>query len=288
MKVRQLFGTDGVRGVAGEFPLDPKTVHALGAALGDVAGRLDAGAGDCDRHGHTGVGPVDCRAGGRGADGARRFRSLRRRDHNPGRCLPHAHEYVRGRRDDFGLAQPLPRQRDQDLQPFRIQASRRAGARHRAGDVRPARSGCSARAGHTDPGFRPRPALHQLPGIHSWAFVLGPEPGDRLRQRGGVRTRRGAVRAAGRLRDGRELYAGRAQHQPRLRGAARREATAGCGGPRRRYGGRFRRRRRPRHLRLALRAGRGRRCGFADVREGASCEGAGLRDPAGGPRWWPP
>jgi phosphoglucosamine mutase len=41
MVVRQLFGTDGVRGVAGEFPLDPRTVHALGAALGDVARRLD-------------------------------------------------------------------------------------------------------------------------------------------------------------------------------------------------------------------------------------------------------
>jgi phosphoglucosamine mutase len=37
---RQLFGTDGIRGVAGEFPLDPLTVHALGAALGDVAKRL--------------------------------------------------------------------------------------------------------------------------------------------------------------------------------------------------------------------------------------------------------
>ncbi|MGE5570803.1 MAG: phosphoglucosamine mutase [Rhodospirillales bacterium] len=40
MTVRQLFGTDGVRGVAGEFPLDPKTVCALGAALGDIASRL--------------------------------------------------------------------------------------------------------------------------------------------------------------------------------------------------------------------------------------------------------
>jgi len=38
--VRQLFGTDGVRGVASEFPLDPKTVHALGAALADVAARV--------------------------------------------------------------------------------------------------------------------------------------------------------------------------------------------------------------------------------------------------------
>jgi phosphoglucosamine mutase len=34
---RQLFGTDGVRGVAGEYPLDPRTTHALGRALGEWA-----------------------------------------------------------------------------------------------------------------------------------------------------------------------------------------------------------------------------------------------------------
>ncbi|MEZ5400763.1 MAG: phosphoglucosamine mutase [Bryobacteraceae bacterium] len=32
---RQLFGTDGIRGVAGEYPLDPTTVHAAGMALGN-------------------------------------------------------------------------------------------------------------------------------------------------------------------------------------------------------------------------------------------------------------
>jgi phosphoglucosamine mutase len=31
---RQLFGTDGIRGVAGEFPLDPATTFSVGAALG--------------------------------------------------------------------------------------------------------------------------------------------------------------------------------------------------------------------------------------------------------------
>lgn len=31
---KKLFGTDGIRGVAGEYPLDPATVHALGMALG--------------------------------------------------------------------------------------------------------------------------------------------------------------------------------------------------------------------------------------------------------------
>jgi phosphoglucosamine mutase len=32
---RALFGTDGIRGVAGQAPLDPKTAQAVGAALGD-------------------------------------------------------------------------------------------------------------------------------------------------------------------------------------------------------------------------------------------------------------
>src|SRR5690242_13002698 len=34
---RKLFGTDGIRGVAGEPPLDPRTAHALGVALGTWA-----------------------------------------------------------------------------------------------------------------------------------------------------------------------------------------------------------------------------------------------------------
>ena len=32
--MRKLFGTDGMRGVAGEYPLDPPTTFALGCALG--------------------------------------------------------------------------------------------------------------------------------------------------------------------------------------------------------------------------------------------------------------
>jgi phosphoglucosamine mutase len=32
--MRQLFGTDGIRGVAGEYPLDQRTVYAIGRALG--------------------------------------------------------------------------------------------------------------------------------------------------------------------------------------------------------------------------------------------------------------
>jgi phosphoglucosamine mutase len=38
---RSLFGTDGIRGVAGEYPLDPTTAYALGTALGRWASRED-------------------------------------------------------------------------------------------------------------------------------------------------------------------------------------------------------------------------------------------------------
>ena len=38
---KQLFGTDGIRGVAGEHPLDAATVHAFGMALADTARHLN-------------------------------------------------------------------------------------------------------------------------------------------------------------------------------------------------------------------------------------------------------
>src|SRR6266545_2130923 len=38
---KQFFGTDGIRGVAGEYPLDPATVHSVGLALGSDVSRLD-------------------------------------------------------------------------------------------------------------------------------------------------------------------------------------------------------------------------------------------------------
>src|SRR5262245_16866100 len=40
----RLFGTDGVRGKAGEYPLDPPTVRRLGAALARVLGSRTGGA----------------------------------------------------------------------------------------------------------------------------------------------------------------------------------------------------------------------------------------------------
>ncbi len=43
-KSRQLFGTDGIRGVAGEYPLDRPTVYAIGRACGTRVARLKSGA----------------------------------------------------------------------------------------------------------------------------------------------------------------------------------------------------------------------------------------------------
>jgi phosphoglucosamine mutase len=43
---RQLFGTDGIRGVAGDSPMDAKTAHALGVALGFWARQNASGIGD--------------------------------------------------------------------------------------------------------------------------------------------------------------------------------------------------------------------------------------------------
>jgi len=37
---KQLFGTDGIRGVAGEYPLDARTMHAFGMALANTARHL--------------------------------------------------------------------------------------------------------------------------------------------------------------------------------------------------------------------------------------------------------
>jgi phosphoglucosamine mutase len=42
--MRQLFGTDGIRGVAGEYPLDRQTVYAIGRAVGQRLSARDASA----------------------------------------------------------------------------------------------------------------------------------------------------------------------------------------------------------------------------------------------------
>ena len=55
--MRQLFGTDGIRGAAGEYPLDRATTFAAGVALGEW---VRSGAGPCPAdHGGAGPCPAD-------------------------------------------------------------------------------------------------------------------------------------------------------------------------------------------------------------------------------------
>ena len=39
---KHLFGTDGVRGIPGEYPLDDATIYGIGRALGDYLGTTGA------------------------------------------------------------------------------------------------------------------------------------------------------------------------------------------------------------------------------------------------------
>ncbi len=57
---RQLFGTDGIRGVAGEFPLTTQSTYAIGRALGHDLLRANPQAARGDWAGHAGIERMDC------------------------------------------------------------------------------------------------------------------------------------------------------------------------------------------------------------------------------------
>ena len=139
---RKLFGTDGVRGVAGEF-LTRRAVPRAGARRDGARGRPIAAA-RARRARHARV--------GRDARGRGRRRASRRRAATAllGGVLPTPGAPLLLRRFGFDLArralrvaQPLPRQRHQVLRRRRLQALRpgrardRAGARDAAGRRRP-------------------------------------------------------------------------------------------------------------------------------------------------------
>ena len=105
---RQLFGTDGVRGVAGEF-LTAELALALARAAAARVAEADAPAGaDHPRHARVGR---DARGGGRRRRGrGRRRRAARRRaaDARPRRCWSRRYG-LRPRRRHLRLPQPVPR-----------------------------------------------------------------------------------------------------------------------------------------------------------------------------------
>ena len=62
-QTRQLFGTDGIRGVAGEFPLTQDSTYMIGRALGHDLKRSSGSRTRRDRAGHAAIQRVDCGPG---------------------------------------------------------------------------------------------------------------------------------------------------------------------------------------------------------------------------------
>jgi phosphoglucosamine mutase len=110
---RKLFGTDGIRGVAGEFPLSPEGVHAIGYALGHDLGKKGGQArvviGQDTRKSSATIAD-QLSAGLRSAGCEVHSRS----------CLPCALPQVFSRRGDFSVAQSLDGQWHQSILRFGI------------------------------------------------------------------------------------------------------------------------------------------------------------------------
>ncbi len=129
--VPKLFGTDGVRGVAGRYPLDRATVRRLGAALVRALPRGTASPRFLVGRDTRESGSLDRRRAGGGRQGRRRRDHERRRRPDTRRRVPDAQRGVRRRRGDFGIAQSVRGQRHQGLfRPRRkIHRARRARGR---------------------------------------------------------------------------------------------------------------------------------------------------------------
>ena len=129
---RELFGTDGIRGVAGEYPLDRTTVYAIGRALGQRLAERDKSAsvviGQDTRESSAWISQVLCQ----------RTRSFAVNVISAGvittpgvAYLTRENGYSRRHRD-LRLAQSLARQWNQSVRRGWLQALRRTGTRHRS------------------------------------------------------------------------------------------------------------------------------------------------------------
>ena len=260
--MQRLFGTDGVRGKAGVYPLDHETVARLGAALVRAMRALGArGAGPSapvhHRPRHARVGRLDrARARPRRPRGRGRDHDRRRHSHARDR-LHHARARLRRRAGDQRVAQSVRGQRHQGLLRPRREVHRHARAARRIDHRRHELAGARRRpaGGRADRRHR---RLHRAHAPRA-AGLRTPDDGRRSRSR--IDTANGATTTVA-PRLFRELgfdvtvigdRAGRAQHQPRLRLDSSRAAERAR--PRRRlpHGRGVRRRRRSRDLRRSRR-----------------------------------
>ena len=276
--MKRLFGTDGVRGKAGVYPLDHETVARLGAALVRAMGPT------------TGSRPLKFIIGrdtresgdwierelGRGVHAEGAAITTRRRHPDAGDRLHHARARVRRRPGDQRLAQSVRGQRHQGVLRPRREVRRRA------------RASTSSRSSPTRAGrCRPAACRRSSAPTSTNAYIAHtrqslPDPGR-----------------AGRIQD-RDRHARTARRRPSLRACSAssgstltvigdqpdgRNINLDCGSThpeqlgelveagRPSHGRRVRRRRRSRDLRGSRGPGGGRRRRHADVR--APHEGAG-------------
>ncbi len=138
---RKLFGTDGIRGIAGEPPLDPTTIFAAGLALGHSLRKATSAArvllGRDTRESSPWIAATFA-AGLR--DAGTQVESAGSRSHARGR-LSRAHARVSRRRRYLRVAQSLARQRHQAVRRRRIQTAGCRRARNRRRDP-PSRCAC--------------------------------------------------------------------------------------------------------------------------------------------------
>ena len=274
----KLFGTDGIRGKAGDAPLDEETVTRVGAAL--VRGRESAG------HTMRVLVGRDTRESGdwieralaRGLCGEGAEVTSAGVLPTPAVAYLTRTRAFRRRHRDFGVAQSVRGQRHQGVCVERREAERAGRASSRIHRRRPVLDG--GRAG--DGVVRARRHVARLPRSRA------PDPGrsgsvGRLAHRARLRERRDGAHRPGllpvaRLPRGRDWRrARRAEHQPELRIDASPATAAARGRDRRANGRGVRRRRRSRLVRRSSRPRRGRRRRAADGRGPAE---AG-RPPAG-------
>ena len=275
----KLFGTDGVRGKAGEYPLDPPTVRRLGAALVRalrhenpaapvrfLVGRDTRESGDwieqelargvSDQGGQlTSVGVVPTPA-------VAYLTPLK--GFTAGLVISASHNPFEdnGIKVFSGAGEKFTEVLEAEVEAIIADTSWSVADAHQAPVTRvDYRAGLRGASGGDSAARREDEAPHR----------------DRLRQR---RDHHGGARRVptARLRDGRHRQrTRRPQHQPAVRLHRARASPAGGRGRRVRPGYRVRRRRRPRDLRRCRRPRGGRRRGDADVRQGHEGRGPAAR-----------
>ena len=135
---RKLFGTDGIRGIAGERPLDPATIYAAGLAVGHSVSKTAVARPRCCL-----AATRASRAAGLAATDrsgiARGRHNCRKRGHCADPCcgLPCAHAWIRSGDCHFGVSQSMARQRHQALRRRWLQIARLCGVGNRRRDRAP-------------------------------------------------------------------------------------------------------------------------------------------------------